>query len=352
MIFNPLLRVLGNFKTTGKGELRFNCPLCLSRVRKRDEKYRLYVNPQLFLHGVVGWYYCMRCGASGPIKRLLHGYGVEDQRYNVSKWDNFVKQIKGFGEFRPKMKNNVNVNLPKDYMEIIEGSEAYQYLVHRGITNNTIDRYRIGFGTENLFKMTKEERRFFAGEGRVIIPDFNDQGECIYWVARTYRNHKLRYKNPEGSNSQDQIFHLTAAMAYTEVVITEGVFSAIAVGDDGVGTYGKNITPMQINMLVNARFSKYIVALDGDARKDAVKLAQSLVERRCNVELIEFDYHEDPGSCLDFEQRRDNALSYNLKNRVLFTIGGQGNAKQRNNGSDRFGKTSNKFDRCRKRKWG
>jgi DNA primase len=236
-------------------------------------------------------------------------------------------------------------------MEVIEGSEAYQYLAKRGLSWRIIERYRIGFGTEDLAEMTKEERKYYAGEGRVVIPDFDDYGDCCYWVARTYRGHKLRYKNPEGTNARTQVFHLSAAIAYTEVVITEGVFSAIAVGDDAVGTYGKNISDAQISMLVRAKFDKYVVALDGDARKDAVALAQALTERRCSVSLVEFDYDEDPDSCTDFEQRRKEALPFSLRNRVIFTLRGQGqgNAKRFRRGRSGYGKDPYWPSRRRKR---
>jgi hypothetical protein len=143
------------------------------------------------------------------------------------------------------------------------------------------------------------------------------------------------------------VFHLAAAMTYNEVVITEGVFSAIAVGDDAVGTYGKNITDVQIMMLVKASFDQYIIALDGDARKDAVQLAQALVARRCNVSLVEFDYDEDPDSCKDFEQRRKDALPYSLRNRIIFTLQGQGqnNAKRYRRGRSRDGKDPYRLNR-------
>jgi DNA primase len=344
-MLNPFSRVLGDFKTTGKGELRFNCPFCQARVGKTDTKHRLYINPSLHIHGVVGWYHCMRCKARGPVKRLLAGCGFEDQRYSASKWAEFVKQLKGFGSFAPRQ--TIQVELPNDYMEVIEGTRAHRYLIDRGLDNKVIEHYRIGYGTEDLSGMSKEERKHFAGEGRVIVPDFDDEGNCIYWVARTYRKHRLRYKNPDQSHSSGQVFHLAAAMAYTEVVITEGVFSAMAVGDDAIGTYGKNVTNIQIAMLVRAGFDKYIVALDGDARKDAVVLAQALHERRCSVKMVEFEHDEDPDSCQDFAQRRKDALPYNLRNRVAFTLRGQGqrNATQNRCSRSWYGKNSYRADR-------
>ena len=57
------------------------------------------------------------------------------------------------------------------------------------------------------------------------MPSFNEDGYCNYFIARTYTDDWLDYKNPEAS--KDIIFN-DLLMDWNEpITIVEGVFDAI-----------------------------------------------------------------------------------------------------------------------------
>jgi hypothetical protein len=285
--------ILGKPKSAPNGEERYCCPFCLRNVGKVDHDYHLYVNRSVVEHGIRGWFTCKRCGVKGPAHKL---FGDNSQvEIPASKWSEFIHATK-FGKPTAHETRAKEVGLPKDYEPVFQGTRAYDYLRERGITDHQISYYKIGFGSADLRKLDREEQNKFAGSGRIIFPNYDESGKVNYWVARTYVNHKVRYKNPRNTDAGKVIYNLANAVQYEEVVITEGVISAIRAGKNAVATFGKNVTDAQVSLLVESAFSRYVVALDGDAGREAVQLARQLTRRNCDVRLVKFAYHEDPAS--------------------------------------------------------
>lgn len=318
-LLKQLEQAFGPGKSAGLDEYQFDCPFCIKRKGSADDHHHLYVNPSKLLHGVKGWYYCHRCQARGPLNRLLKGYGEIVARPPLSKWDEWLRELKN--PTKTPSRQRAKVEMPEDYVPCFKGTEAYEYLLKRGITEQIVADYKIGFGCKDLKGLTREERRQFAGSGRIIFPDFDSEGVVVYWVARTYKDHKIKYKNPPDSDARDKVFNLVRASEYVDVVITEGVISAIAAGRNAVATYGKDVTRSQVAMMVEMGFSKYYVALDGDALKrdkkskvkpPAIKLADDLHNRGCSVWMVLLPYEHDPASVGDFERRLAIAERYTL----------------------------------------
>lgn len=312
-----LTSILGDFRRTTTGEYNYCCPLCVRRVGSPDKKYHLYVNPTRYLYGIRGWYYCHRCKSKGPLHRLTKEESVTAR--SVTEWSKFIKRIRG--EFKESDKPKIDVTLPKDYVEIIKETQAYEYLRNRSISDEQIAFYNIGFGTQDIRQLEPEDVPYYAGSGRIIFPDYDDDGTCVYWVARTYKGHKVKYKNPAQSNARDKIFNLVKASRYPTCVIAEGVISAIACGYNGVATYGKEVTQQQIDMLVSVGFDHYCVAHDGDARKESLVLADKLERRGCSVSLVYFRRNEDPASVSDIGDRIHKSIPCSFRNKILFKLG-------------------------------
>jgi len=312
-----LISSLGNYRQTTTGEYNFCCPLCVRRVGQPDKNYHLYVNPTRYLYGIRGWFYCHRCKAKGPLHRLLNN--SDTSNHAVSEWSSFVLKLRG--AFKKEKEPKPSVSLPKDYVEMIQGTQAYEYLQKRAITDAQIEFYKIGFGVKDIRQLEKEDRPNYAGSGRIIFPDYDDDGDCVYWVARTYKGHKVKYKNPAKSNARDKIFNLSKASRYQTCVIAEGVISAIACGYNGIATYGKEVTQQQIDMLVSVSFDHYHIAHDGDARKESLHLAERLSCRGCDVSLVCFSRDEDPASVSNMLERIQGSMSLSFKNKLRFKLG-------------------------------
>ena len=294
---------------SGAEELNFCCPFCVKARGTPDRHYHFYVNPNRVKHGIKGWFYCQRCNSRGPLYKILK---VKKVFPSSTRREEFRKYLRNPDVKKKEKEEETSLELPRDYVPIIAGSDAEAYLHSRGILNQTIEGYRIGMGTADLTEVDDSERGFYVGVGRIIFPDFDADGKVVFWVARTYRRHTIKYKNPLNVSARDKIYNLVGAVSFDNVIVTEGVISAIAAGENAVATYGKDVTSEQIDLLVRGNWDRYYVALDGDALKrtkrsrslpPALRLAVTLKRRRKEVFLVELPYRHDPDSVGDFDER-------------------------------------------------
>jgi hypothetical protein len=295
-MLNNLINKLGNYRYNSGDDYSFCCPFCIKVIGNVDTGFHLYINiSKLF-------YFCQKCGSRGRVKRILKKDELLSQT-KIGDWKNIKSKLL-YDHFYNSTLNDSSIELPRDYMEVIDRSDAHLYLKSRGISDEQIQLYRIGFGTENLEDIDYEKRKYYAGSGRIIFPDYDENNKLQYWVARTYVNHRNKYRNPIGAKSNNQLYNLVMAKNYDTVVITEGVISAIKGGKNCVATYGKHVTEKQVIRLTESRFKAYVVALDGDARDESVSLARRLSSCGCKeVNVVKYkNIEDDPANVGNFEE--------------------------------------------------
>jgi len=188
--------------------------------------------------------------------------------------------LTSYEEFKiPKAK------LPDEYHPVMKGSLVHQYLLCRGLTDDDIEFYQIGEGTE------------FYG-GWAIIPSFDRLGKCEHWVARNTDPDwdGRKYDNPQAARKYHIPFLRKALESSKDgsVILCEGVFSAIVAGRSACATLGKFVSNNQIAALERASVRLVRICLDGDAKKEALKLAQKLLDRSFEVTLIDMPIDLDP----------------------------------------------------------
>lgn len=308
---------------SGGDEYRFNCPYCIHKVGSADTKGHLYINLELVIGDARGWSNCYRCGTAAPVKFLIEGCNV-DTEVTVSSGSLRKVVLESFLPNTVKSSTRKTagiIDFPEDFLPVSKETEAYQYLVSRGLSDEDIQEYEIGYGYARLHRLEEKTRQRYVGSGRIIFPDRDLQGRLQYWVARTYKNHKIKYKNCR-SDSRMQIYSLSrASQNKDQVVICEGPLSAIRAGRDAVATYGKLITSDQILILAKSNFNRYVVALDGDAKQEAYRLAKALSSKGKKVSIVDFRYGEDPASVDDIRDRIDNAVPFGSKSISLLLRG-------------------------------
>ena len=291
-------RKLGKHRRSGR-EFTYCCPYCKYRKKSKDTHYHLYINLDLVINEEKGWFNCYRCSVTGPIRFLLGDKHKVDNTTNLKNWKQVVNQ-KLIGvqkeEIRPK-----KADLPLDYDTLFIGSMAHQYLLSRGLVNADINFYQIGCGSKDLRGMEKSDRQSYAGSGRIIFPDFDEEGNCIFWVARSYVGHQIKYKNCSAS-ARDKIYNYSYVVNnHKTIIITEGPISAIMAARNAVGIYGKGITEEQIRILLNGKFDHYIFALDGDLKARNYFFLNRFMGCKCS--RVELKGKEDPASIDDFTER-------------------------------------------------
>jgi len=289
-------RRLGKPDLTSSDEVRFNCftSNCGALNREADTGKHLYVNPK------KERYFCHRCQKGGTLQylsKILDLPAVEDE---VTLWTKVINEfLYGITVTSKKVEKLL---LPSDFEPIISGTKAYKYLISRGITQEQVEYYNIGFGTKAL-------------KNRIIFPDYDKNGELIYWVARTYGKHKAKYKNAKVSRVS-KVYNIGRWLfsSYEQVIICEGPISAIITGYDAIACYGKYISPSQIELISSLPCKEFIVALDGDATVESIRLGTCLARKGLNVRIVKFLYDEDPAliGYDNMRKRINDALPYDL----------------------------------------
>lgn len=136
----------------------------------------------------------------------------------------------------------------------------------------------------SLKEALKDAYLSFSYRGRVIFPVFVDE-KLFGWVARDYSGKsKLKVKNSVGTFKQFFVWNFDQAKDSKELVIAEGIVSAIQCGiERSVATLGKLVTDQQIQLLRKTKAEDIFICLDPDAQDEALNLKRRLLPFFKNV---------------------------------------------------------------------
>ena len=271
-----VLDAIGSRRPNGKGTVRANCPFCEMQVGKTDR------NQCLSLNLTNGFYKCFRCDTKGRI---------DDLPFNIAT--------------RPTatpIKIEESVNLPEGFVplwktagEAIVCRPAQKYLADRNISQETINRARIGACFKGFFKQ------------RIIIP-IHRQGKLVGFVGRIWKD-KLpdgarKYLYNAGFDRAITLYNEQALYVTTDqpVMVVEGVFDTFPFYPDAVACLGKP-SEAQVQMLCEAN-RPIAVVFDGDAWREAEGLAMGLRMRGKNAMAFKMPPGKDPDEMVEEVKER------------------------------------------------
>tara|TARA_R110001583_G_scaffold75353_1_gene207639 strand:- start:14 stop:529 length:516 start_codon:yes stop_codon:yes gene_type:complete len=131
--------------------------------------------------------------------------------------------------------------------------------------------------------------------GRIIIPSINNNGDCNYFIARSYVGHGRRYLNP--ACGRDIIFNELLVDWDEPIILVEGVFDAIVVGDNAIPILGSTLRETsRLFQAIAIHDTPVYIALDGDAEKKAHWIIKSMMKYDLEVKKINIGEYEDIGS--------------------------------------------------------
>lgn len=253
-------RRLGNILRSGD-ELRTNCPFCYARTGRPDNKHHLYVS---LVKPVA---YCHRCNWSGHYIGLV--MSVEGCSYvkALQIIDNPPVDVGGFAALyspRGLVQGQTHAAQPSGFLPIYnklawddreEQKAVLMYLRRRKVPHNLINT-KFGWvpGTHRVWILIDKN----WWQGRLIIPG------------------KPKYISPPWPIS-DSLWNVEALRLHNKVVVCEGVFSAIAVGENAIALCSKHATNLQVQRIAYTRAKEVVLMLDADAHSDASELADRLV---------------------------------------------------------------------------
>ena len=186
-----------------------------------------------------------------------------------------------------KVQTEEKVKLPKEFETFegltqadIEGRQALAYLKSRGITEDDILKYGIGYcATGRYAKM-------------VIIPSYDSKGTLNYFTGRSFEKEPfVKYRNP--SVSRDIIPFELYINWNIPLILCEGPFDAISIKRNVIPLLGKNIQPNLMKKIVMSSVEKIYIALDRDAQKQALDFCERLMNEGKEVYLVDME-DKDP----------------------------------------------------------
>jgi DNA primase len=152
-------------------------------------------------------------------------------------------------------------------------------LKNRGIAGYDIIRYQMGYAMDGPYA------------NRIIVPSFDQNNKLNYFLARSFYETNLKYKNPPVS--KNVIVFENQINWKMPLVLCEGVFDAIAIRRNAVPLLGKFVPKKLLTMMIKHQVKDVYVALDEDALTEAREIEHSLSNYGMNVKLVNLD-KKDP----------------------------------------------------------
>jgi DNA primase len=240
-----------------RSQISWDCPICDDGKHKGN----LEVNIEKEV------YHCWSCGDSegthGSLGKLFDKFGNKKQKklYTILRPEDTEKKVR---VKKPKVTLPEFFTLFKDSSPVYPvRRQAYNYLKSRGITDDIIEKFGIGFCDKG------------SHGGRIIIPSYDSNGNLNYYVGRSWDPHsKAKYRNPE-AEKEKIIFWESLIDWNKDIYLVEGAFDGMFL-DNPVVMLGKHMSELLFETIYNKAKGNVIICLDGDAWVNAVKLYHEL----------------------------------------------------------------------------
>jgi DNA primase len=284
-------QILGSYWQKGDEHL-YHCPFCNHHKKKMSVNF------------ANGYFKCWVCDTRGKnIYRIVRRFGDYQQRQKYRELQGLV-DLSDFEEMF-KEYNNIQekqvLDMPEGFVSLcnkdlpIESTDAFRYLSSRGIGRREILKWKIGYCKEGRYA------------GRIIVPSFDVEGDLNYFIARSYVGHGRRYLNPP--SSRDIVFNELNIDWDEPIILVEGVFDAIAAGNNAIPILGSTLREQsRLFQAIAIHDTPVYMALDSDAEKKAEWIIKSMLRYDLEVHKVPID-EEDVGEMdkQEFKERMSEA---------------------------------------------
>mgnify|MGYP005820213767 CR=1 FL=1 len=293
-----ILKVIFGGYYQSNDEYLFFCPFCRHRKRK------------LSINILKNTYKCWICDKSGRgVYYLIKRFGTHSQRQHWQSFENHVNisQFEDLFAEKAEETEEQQIELPEGYVCLakdkisLAAKPAVNYLKKRNISEKDILKWKIGYCTNGKYR------------NRIIIPSFNNDGYCNYFIARSHTKTQMKYKNPPAS--KDVIFNELLINWNEPITLVEGVFDAMN-AENSIPLLGSTLSMRSKLFRAILTHSKRVyVALDKDVEKKALNIVNTLISHGVEVYKIDTSNYEDVGEMTkeEFERRKDAATLFDSK---------------------------------------
>tara|TARA_B110000902_G_scaffold199273_1_gene226205 strand:+ start:1535 stop:2458 length:924 start_codon:yes stop_codon:yes gene_type:complete len=300
-LLGSIENILGKSQKRARDNYAFHCPFCNHR------KPKLEISMVTNEEGKNFWE-CWVCKSRGQSIYSL----VKQLNLPKSEAQEVLKYVKKGIKYEYKSEDVVE--LPKEFQSLVTASNTSiiankirKYLNERGLTHNDFIKHNIGYTTTGDYG------------GRIIIPSYSESNRLNYFVGRTYEGAYFKYKNPEAS--KDIVFFENHINWNKPVILCEGAFDAMSIRRNAIPILGKSLSPALWKRLLTGTLTDIYIALDTDAEKQALEIAEKLIAAGFRVFLIEL-LGKDPSDMgfKEFTKLVQNATELDFSKIMLYKL--------------------------------
>jgi len=274
-------------------------------------------NPSMSVSPTRGIFHCFSCKAGGDAIKFVMDYeklSYPEAVEKIAGLQNFTLNYVRGGE-PAKENKHILENANAFYRSLIyKTPAAVEYLYSRGITDELIDKFELGFAPESaqtirllqneqiepkealeIGIVKQNENGIYASFiNRITFPIYTHAGRLVGFGGRTISGNPAKYVNSPQSAVFDKStlfygYHLAKREIFTknQIIITEGYMDVIMLHKAGFGNVvavlGTALTTKHLPLLKRGEIS-VILCFDGDdaginaATKSALLLAQNEID--------------------------------------------------------------------------
>lgn len=288
-------------------------------------------------------FHCFGCGAGGNIFTFLmelEGISFQETAIRLAEKAQIDLEINSLHQSKEKSVSkelqvmfDAHDLLRKFYHHLLvntkDGQHALEYLLNRGFTRESIDKFQIGYSLNSwdfickfllkrdfksewmekaglVIKRERDGTYFDRFRDRIMFPIFDRNGKTIAFSGRTLGNDEPKYLNsPETAifNKSKILYNFHLARPHIrktqQVVLFEGfadVISADRSGvENGVATMGTSLTDHHIS-LIRQNAQKITICYDSDRAgiEAAFRAGKYLTEAGCDIKVSLMPDRLDP----------------------------------------------------------
>jgi len=265
-----------------------SCPFAKTNHKAGEDK-----NPSFYIHKITGVYHCFACQEKGSVLSLtskILGISSEEAKEQYSNkeklpLETLFSKIKYLYTQHTGSKIKASLFIPELY-NLPDG--AFQYLVQRGIKEDTINYFKVCYGEYMDFQQKKLQQR-------IMFPLYNNN-EMVLWIGRSF----LDNVEPKYIIHGKKQNYLYGDKFYEKVFLVEGVFDCLKLWQWGYentfALLGTTLSFTQVRCLLKNNVKELVVILDGDdaGKKGMENLKKSFQRFFRKIELIYLPNGIDP----------------------------------------------------------
>ena len=224
------LKPLGECKTNYNG-LKYDCPRCL-KSGTGEGKTNLEVSHKKNV------FHCWACNYKGTIWKLIKDSGFKEY---LHLFDNRIATPEDEEEEKKLFE------IPQYIINVLNNTEATDYLLSRGLTKEKIREREIKFCYAGSFK-----------DG-IIFPSYNLQGSLTAFVVHFPKQKRYTVRK----NDNFVAFYESLIDKRAPIILTEGVYDALVV-PNSIPMLGTTVSKVLLSFLAN---TEVIYVPDTDVKK-------------------------------------------------------------------------------------